>query len=523
MSEDKQVVAKPFSYHTFVFPFIWNDGGKVTREQFEKCKHPCWVKDERQDKPFDSGLYAQYCYFNQAARNVIFTENGDQNPIVSNYRFDAGKLGGKEAWLKESEGKNGAAWLKESKGKDNAVRYVIQKDIYRYESEEKPHVFDRTFIANLGVNGIRLRLFSTGVGMIVFELENYDHNTEQEINEINEFGRRVFMPYVDEYGGCKLCADTITLKYPGGEIVSTISGDKLESNSDIRFMELILHLLCNEKYAATTSVKKDANQFYIEPIIDDRMFVACAWENDEFSQKMKEKMADGYRYLTDAQYMELEDPANLAGRLYEFVFVDATGLSCQSKDMLSQMLRDHVYSRGIEYGTATGISEYSMVTVTNFVPNITAFLTEYVEMAMLVLAQRASLLAFERQISDCARGKARVDKIQRAYVQFQSKYLLREVTPQQQGIELYKMLLEKLFIDNMQHDVENQINALFALERDAIDGDDNVLLFALAVLGAVEVVDYLTSDPGWLSLVASAATAVGLTALFLRNHRNRMK
>lgn len=501
----------PFSYHTFIFPFIWNDNGKVTQAQFQKCMHPDWSLDTRADTPYDPSRYGQYAYFNQAAHNVIFTEEGDNKPIVRNFRFNIGKLCSDESWLGNE------------KGKGNKVCYVIQKDIYRWDNATKSNVYDHTFVANLCVNGIRLRLFSTGVGMIVFELENYAHNTEKEITLINEYGRRVFMPYVTPEGHCPLCADTITLKYPGGEIISTISGAKPKKNSDIRFPDLIMFLLRNGNYAATTQPTSAKDQFFIEPIIDDRMFVACVWNDDTITAVAKQDVDGQYRYLADALQMPPEHPDNLARRLYELVFVDGTGLSCQNKQMLHQALSEHVYARWIEYGTLTGVTEYSLVSVTNFAPNITAFLTEYVEMAMLVLAQRASLLAFERQISDCARGELRVNKIQREYVQFQSKYLLREVTPQQQGIELYKMMLEKLFIDDMQDDVENQINALFALERDISDRDDNWLLFILATLGVFEAVSFFTSEPGCHAVVFSLLAIGGLLLWFLRNHRNRLK
>ncbi len=129
---------KLYSYHTFIFPFIWNQNGKVTRKQFEKCMHPAWEPDFREDskrKPeekenasgkdakkklaYDPLLYGQYCYFNPAARNVIFMEEGDKNPIVRNFRFNLEKLG---------KVKN---WLHSVKGPNNPVRYVIQKGDFR--------------------------------------------------------------------------------------------------------------------------------------------------------------------------------------------------------------------------------------------------------------------------------------------------------------------------------------------------------------------------------------------------------
>ena len=516
---------KPFSYHTFIFPFIWNHNGKVSRKRFEKCMHPNWEPDERSDV-FDSSLYGQYCYFNQAARNVIFMEKGDRKPIVHNFRFNIGKLCKDESWLNST------------KGEENPVRYVIQKAFYKWDEKSKENVLDHTFTASLPVNGIRLRLFSTGVGMIVFELENYHKNSDKDINLINELGRHVFMPFIDGKG-CKLCADTITLQYPDGEVVSTFRGEDVQRNSDIRFMELILYLLRNDKYAATTALVPEAKQFHIEPIIDDRMFVSCVWLNNDFVLEMQKFAAPGedqkdgegndpeYCYLSDALSKEPNDSSSAARKLYELLFVDGDGLSCRSRTMLHKMLDDHVYHRWLEYspeyGTVAGITEYSLLTVSTDPVAVNAHLLDYTEMVMLVLAQRASLLAFERQISDCARGKLRVHKIQRAYVQFQSEYLLREVTPQQQGIEMYNMLLENLFVSDMQNDLENQINALFALERDSSDRDDNLILAALAVLGIVEVVDCLVSDSGWATWVLSAVlVAIAITA-FAINHRNRLK
>lgn len=495
MSDQKNMM-QPFSYHTFIFPFIWNDNGKVKRKRFEKCIHPNWILDERQDVPFDKNLYAQYCYFNQAARNIIYMEKDDPNPTVRNYRFDVGALNGD------------AQWLRAEKTNENKVCYVIRKG---------------NFVASLPVNGIRLRLFSTGVGMIVFELENYQHNDEKSINLINELGRRIFMPFVADDGHCPLCADEIALEYPGGKIASTISGAELKRNSDIRFIEPIMFLLRKGAYSATTNLHPDKNQFYIEPIIDDRMFVACAWNNEAFVERLKQDEGGQYRYLADALQKKPDCADNVAGKLYELVFVDGTGLSCQSKPMLQQMLSDHIYSRWIEYGTLTGVSEYSLVTVTGFQPNITAFLTEYIEMVMLVLVQRASLLAFERQISDCARGKLRVDKIQQDYVHFQSEYLLREVTPQQQGIELYNMLLQNLYIEEARADVEKEISALFDLDRDRSDRKDNVLLIILAVLGVCEAMGFFFPDPGWITKGFTVLIAVCMLLLFWRNHKGRIQ
>lgn len=496
-----------YSYHTFIFPFIWNHSGKITRGKFEKYIHPYWEPELRCDQ-FDPQKYAQYCYFNQAARNAIFTEAGDRNPIVRNFRFNVDKLC-----------QNGS-WLDSDKDHTNPVKYIIKKNA----GKDGGHAF----VATLNVNNIRLRLFNTGVGMIVFELENYDKNTEQDINLINEYGRRVFMPFVAD-GGCKLCADTITLQYPGGEMVSTFSGKNLKGNSDIRFMELIMYLLRNDKYEATTSLKLKQNQIRIEPIIDDRMFVSCVWMNNDFALRMLQfdKEQKEYRYLVDALDMEPNADSSAARQLYELLFVDGDGLSCRSRTMLRKMLEEHVYTRWLEYsseyGTIAGMTEYSMITVSTDPVAVNAHLMEYTEMVMLVLAQRATLLAFERQISDCARGKLPVNKVQRAYVDFQSKYLLREVTPQQQGMEMYNLLLKNLFIDTMQGDLEKQINALFSAERNSIEWSDNLILLCLAVLGIVDAIAWLFDGPDCVEFIVAVGLMVAFAAKFWHNHNKRFK
>ena len=80
------------SYHTFIFPFLWNDSGRVKEGKFRRCLHPLWTPDYPDDHQcFDSGRYAQFQYFNRAARNAIFTQRDDKAPVVRNFRFDLGR------------------------------------------------------------------------------------------------------------------------------------------------------------------------------------------------------------------------------------------------------------------------------------------------------------------------------------------------------------------------------------------------------------------------------------------------
>ena len=173
------------------------------------------------------------------------------------------------------------------------------------------------------------------------------------------------------------------------------------------------------------------------------------------------------------------------------VFIDGNFLTCQSSAMLYNMLDNHIYSRWANYGSLTGITEYSMVCVTTSDEYYLArnFLTEYVEMMTIVLVQRASLLNFERKLSDAAYSNGNIKKIHKDYVNFQSQILLKEITPQQQGIELYSMLKKNMFIDEYTSEIKDQIEALYAQKTADNESWENSILFILSVLSVFEATD----------------------------------
>ena len=75
------------------------------------------------------------------------------------------------------------------------------------------------------------------------------------------------------------------------------------------------------------------------------------------------------------------------------------------------------------------------------------------------------------------------------YVAFQSELLLQEVTAQQQGIELYQMMLKNMFIFEQQEGIDAQIESLYELNTSTNEKGENVLLTALALLGVVDLVN----------------------------------
>jgi len=498
------IKTQPYSYHNFFFPFLWaTNSKKANRKNFAMCLSEHWKPDILSpDKISDANFienYNTYHYFNQAAQNAIYS-NKQKDDVVWNYRYDA------------SSGTD-KSWLESQKSFDNQAQYVITVRCPNSDDEGEEYA--------LKINGIRLKLFNTGVGILIFELENYNYARTADINKINDFGRRVYPPFCaginlasgnkDENASdvslrpkqmeCSLSADKISLTY-GDKI--NISGNLKKKSDDFRETTLIYpiqQLFTKGKYTVTTS-KRQASKttFYIEPIIDDRMFTACYYINGTLIEGMR-KWCDGdYAYVCEATDKPLgqensdnkkksPENYNFASILYELVYVDGDGITCHSRKLLKEMLnKKHIYDRWLESGSITGISEYSMITVTNsteeYLANI--FLTEYVELMVLALAQRASLLNFERRISNCALNKGNIRNIHNSFILFQSQLLLLEVTPQQQGIELYQMLLDNMFIKEQTECLEKQVTSLFTQKTFKNEVSENFILFCIALLSVAE-------------------------------------
>ena len=499
--EEKE--SKPvISYHTFMFPFLFEMNKKMTRGKFEACCHPGWFPDVWEPDAMKAPIwYNQYHYFNEATQNAIYMPKDfkdNSQTVVKNLRFDLLSL------TEENPKANPLREMTRQRNENSQIQYVIRKDKDYY----------------LDVNAIRMKLFNTGVGILIFELENRDYPSENDVKLINDIGRRIYAPYYAEDKEdknrifCTICAEALYFAKDKKNIAPdddpSLIPKGIRAAADVTVLaKPIRQLLSNSNCHVTTNRNCAKNEICIEPIIDDRMFVACYYINGDFVDAMREWDGDRYRYMTDAKSRvpsENEKNSNTAHRLYTMMYVDSNGICCHGRDMLQKLLSDdHIYTRWLEYswfdkkeservfaGTITGFSEYTMISVAKNPPEhlINAFLTQYVEIAILVLAQRASLLAFEYMISECARGKHyEVQTIQKKYTLFQSQILLKEVSPQQQGIELYDLLKKNLMIEKEQSEIKEQISGLFEQNNFYHDAKENKILFLISMIGLLEAVN----------------------------------
>ena len=507
----------PYSYHTFLFPFLWNDGGKTEAKEFEKVLSvgKRWFEISREkgkiseDKSKEEWLqdYAAYQYFTEPANAAIFNTREDNVVRCFEYRYceKFSRIDGK---------------------------YIITKG---------GEVF------TLDINNIRMHVYDSGVAILILELENNEkkHESLDAVNKINEYGRRINLPFITPGGSHPVCADRIEIKFCGNDYqhedyMETLNNfnndfDNYRTQMSLDFiMQPIQKLIDgggedNDGYEVTTkpgNAEENQKKLFIRPCVDDRMFVCCLVASEALSKEIKGLNAEGYSFLhgwdkrlranlegevvdgnggIHSDYMEgWADETYLANRLYKFLFIEKD-VTCQNTEMKKELLRESIYRRWIDTGTLYATTHHSLMCIAH--PQvedsvIVPFLTEYIQLAILVLAQRATILAISGEAAAVANGLVgenitpeqieEIEKLQAKYVKVQNQLFLTEATVQEQGVELYGKIKEHLYIGTNKAELDGQmsnIRDVANISNDRLERkNDDQLNFMLAVVSVFALI-----------------------------------
>lgn len=175
-----------------------------------------------------------------------------------------------------------------------------------------------------------------------------------------------------------------------------------------------------------------------KPVIDDRMFVLSMIMSDDISSRLTrwDDNAEKYAYENDDLW-------------YKMVFVDSGDKTCQSRHMSADLIKATTYDRWVRYGTLYGISRYSFIAASKgdwFSRNILLphMKTMYFQIFTLLLSYRAVIIAFSGRVANAVdrqkQGESLTD-LYDDYLFFMNKHFFREVTAQEQGVELYKQAM----------------------------------------------------------------------------------
>lgn len=404
-----------YSYHIFMFPFRWHiEEQRAERfgEQiaFRNIKFPtvfdAWERVIEPKTPEEKeSLYNEKNYFYEFVHDALYDTGRDDNTnIVRHYE------------RKEPKSQN--------------VFYHIK-------------TFDKEYVLN--VDAINLNLYSTGVGVLSFYLYNEKYEDKDDILKINQYGRRVYPPF---YKDKTYHSETAHCLFFEGLNGAYSEDFQQYGTDDANKPASFLRKMVNEV----------APNIDIKAVIDDRMYTMSWYKNDEFVQSLCN--------MTDEECSNSDD-------WYRYVFVDAGEPTCQNANMKAMLLTNASYKRWQKGPSLYGISRYSFVMLTSCgCPDflLKYFETEYARMAELILVQKASVLRFSAEVTNISsmekerQDNKLADKVRslyKEYIRFVNQIHFREVSAQDQAIELYDKLYETAKLKEHVEKLDDEIEELF--------------------------------------------------------------
>ncbi len=481
------------SYHVFMFPFGLKNEWK--QNDIDKMlKEAGW---ERAQFAYNKGDFAsnfsEQGYFYDFSSGAIFDDPDSLNRVLSTYQLSV---------------KDGATYT------INIKKYGMEKS-YTVQVEK-----------------IELNVYDEKAAILSLHLNNDKYTEIQDILYINDYGRRIYPQYLTslEDGAVDLqrtkdsfLADSICLdlgnRPPCVDDFASYAKKTIPPYTMPKYIKAILPEAMHE----------------CRWLLDDRMYVVSYFSNEDFSRRMREG------YAKNAQWL---DKKNVEWDWYQYIFVDNDAPTCQDENMFKQLLTHSTYSRWnnkvgeTDYQTYYGVSRYSFVCLIgkDSIGALRQMKTMYYRMASLVLAQRALSLYYSREISEISRDldenkltnkelRKRVNLLNRDYLRFVNNVYFREVTPQDQGIELYDLMQNQMNIERDEKGLSTEVEQLYHYVTMANDEQRNKEAERLSIIATLFLVPTLVTGiwgmnlkegfptNGWYVLFSSIAAVLSIVII----------
>lgn len=412
-----------FSYHIFMFPFSLKADWKQA-DIDKMLRNDSWERKQFFYKEGDfASNFSEQGYFYDFCSGALFDDPTSLNRVLSTYQ------------LPISEGDT----------------YTININKYG-----KKHSY------TLAVEKIELNIYDEKAAVLSFHLNNSKYKDTQDILFINDYGRRIYPQYLvnNEKGEINIqktkdsfLADSICLSFDKRpSLEDDFSSYSKKRIPPFTMPKFILGLLPEAMHDCRW-------------LLDDRMYVVSYFCNPDFAEQMRTK------YGTEGKWLDKQRPEWF---WYQYVFIDNDDPTCQDENMFKKLLNRTTYTRWSSYGTFFGISRYSFVNLigNDVIDLLRQTKTMYYRMASLVLAQRVLSLYYSREISEISKEldedkltnkqlRKRVNTLNRDYLRFVNNVYFREVTPQDQGIELYDRMQEQMNIKRDEEGLSTEVEQLY--------------------------------------------------------------
>lgn len=294
---------------------------------------------------------------------------------------------------------------------------------------------------NLELECVKVKFFDTSVGTLSFIVNNYETGDIEDVLLINNQGRKIYLAYEKEQ------YPIVTIEKDGEKISQDISKATIsyEKENEIVKNDIIGYFINLNK---------------IEPILDDRMYTVSHYLDCTFDKSPKD---DRKEFIKN----------RLKKYWYQYVFVDtADSKTCQDKNMEEELLLKSTYTRWKKYETQYGISRYSFMLWTNdgyFSKEILNIHIKflYFQLINFVIAQKSTIILLNEKInnildSDDISINTRDEgkKEYQEYLLYLAKMSFREITCQEQGIEIYNLCRQQMDIENLTEELDLKIKTL---------------------------------------------------------------
>ncbi len=468
------------SIHQFLFPFTITDSSFSLSEWMDKQKQ--W---QRQEMGIDCKHYGLYNYYHPKVEKLLFGENSGE---ISQFHIQN-------------------------------FNYIMHKAQYELVVTKQDPQNPSELTLDIPKDGITLHILDDfKIGILCLTCYNYDYD-EEDILIINEKGRRIFWPFVKceqpcskqqehqcsnlsteikpIFEGCNSfcdeCANKLILRVFSDEKTSISYEDNLkviDFNNDPKYASFLLELLAGIKF---------------RHIIDDRMFVCCHLESD-----IANELKDIWPLYNDAcrnNYIPKIKDNQLAviNYWYRLCFVDI-GISCQSEKLKAKLLEKITYDRWMGYSTFYAYTNYSFIFLANKdVPDylVDHFLLHYHNLLLILLFQRACLIGFSEKVNKmseliieqklqpkCSAQKSKMLKIhlnnfRSDYILFINKLWFDEITPQDQGIEMYELGKNILGLEKQKDSIRKDIDEFYQYSMQKEQREQSDTLNLISEIGAI--------------------------------------
>lgn len=483
------------SHHIFLFPFKWSfiaqrTKGKpssfIERTDLKAVSKLMNHQDPQKNlwQPFkfnfggDAKRYNEWIYFYENVRESLFDIH-DNEHLLNEYN--------KPLLLQYDIQKEGMTYAINFKDKDKSGHYVLD------------------------LEQITLNFYTTGVGILAFHINNTTVSDPNDILYINEYGRRFYPQflsnpnleknkkanteeekehYLSSVHGAFL-AQQITIKVDdthlfSEDFTSLRASAKWEDAATQHWLpQFIGGILGNNFISHKQAIKIiQSDVIHLTPLIDDRMFTMCHLINDaQIDSVLPHKMQELSSIARSIYPYQKDD------FWYKFIFIDKKDPSLNNDDLKATLLEKHSYTRWIGDEQLYGMSRYSFMLLTSKSKSymLSNFQSMYFQIVVLCLAQRTSVLRFSEEATKVQLGRKmdEIESVYHKYIEFINKIFFREVTAQEQGIEIYDKLQEIMRTEKHVKELDTEIQELHNYMSLKEDEKRNRKLDMLTIIGFI--------------------------------------